>query len=206
MAIVKDNYLSGTVGNVVSAKWKDIKYVRTLPRKRSADQWSDKQKAHRKCFAAVNAFAKLARESLIKPIWNNAETGRLSGYNLFIKANKPAFEPAGELIDPRMLKMTTGDLPLPFNIEVDYIDDVKVTVDISWENAQSLEMDGGTDKLMLILFRDGYFSGPMDTLFSRAQSYAHIELPSDYCKMECIYVFFKSRNADEFSDSFAVGV
>lgn len=206
MAVIKGSKLSGKLGPVVAATWKDIEYLRSLPRKRKANDWSEKQFAHRKCFTAVNAFAKISRDVLIKPFWNRAAKGNLSGYNLFIKANKPAFEPAGELIDPRMLKMTIGNLPLPFNIEATYRCSDSALVDISWENASSLDSVRGTDKLMIILFRNLHMSAPIDTGFKRSQCNAHLELTSGYGNIECIYVFFQNQKGYEFSDSFAVAV
>lgn len=204
MAIVKDGALSGRLGNIVLAKWNDIKVVRTLPRKRKAGEWSEKQIAHRKCFSAVNAFARKSREALIKPIWNPAATGHYSGYNIFIKANKPAFEPAGELIDPRLLKMTTGKLPLPFNIEATYKCGDSVTIDISWENAPAAGTEHDTDKVMIILFRNLSYTNPIETGFVRSEGNAHIELPPNYSNMECVYVFFRNQKENEFSDSFGV--
>ncbi len=204
MAIIKGGAISGKFGKLVGAKWKDLDIIRTVPRKRKAGEWSEKQIAHRKCFAAANAFARNSRESLIKPIWNRAATGHFSGYNIFMKANKPAFEPAGELIDPRMLKMTTGKLPLPFNIAATYECGEKVSIDVSWENADALDFVHDTDKLMIILFRNLHFTAPIDTGFTRIQAKAHIELSPDYRNRECIYIFFQNQKGDEFSDSFGV--
>lgn len=206
MAKIQEDFLSGTIGPVVAAKWKDIKYLRTLPKGRKSEDWSDKQKAHRKCFAAVNAFAKSSRSSLIKPIWNLAAYGHFSGYNLFIKANKPAFEPAGELSDPRLLKLTTGNLPLPLNIEAVFKRNKSVSVEISWENPSSLEIENNSDQLMVIFYRKGFFTKPIETGFTRDKKDVEIILPEEWRDIKCVFVFFKNKKGDDYSDSFAIKV
>lgn len=206
MAKIKDDYLSGIIGPVVAAKWKDIRYIRARPKRSKSKIWSEKQIAHRKCFAAVNEFSKSASSLLIKPIWNLAAHGNLTGYNLFLKANKPAFEPEGELADPRLLKMTMGDLPLPLNIDAGLKRNTKLSIEVSWENPEVLDPAYNTDQLMLIFFKNGRFTVPMETGFSRDKTDVEIILPEEYREMECVFIFFKNKEGNDFSESFGVKV
>jgi len=105
---------SGRIDNLVFVSHGERTYVRTLPRERKPSEWSVDQKNHRECFAIVMKYASRMMNSFVKPIWNKAATDTMSGINLFVKANKPAFGMKGRVEDPSMLRFSAGSLPAPF--------------------------------------------------------------------------------------------
>jgi len=61
-------YLSGNIEGLVFVRRKGVTYMRAMPRKRKAGEWSEKQKEARNGFAAVIKYARLQKKYVIKPI------------------------------------------------------------------------------------------------------------------------------------------
>lgn len=206
MAIITKVSAKGKLQKVVLASWKGIDYIRSLPKERSSDQWSTPQKNHRKCFGAVSQFAKSQMYSLIVPIWNKLEHETLSGYNQFIKANKRAFEPAGIITEPRLLKLSKGKLILPNSVKVESttINSNILNIEISWKNNQRLDKERENDSLIVLLLINNNLSSPIKTESFRKECYANLEIDKVKRMPDCIYLFFISRNNDKYSDSLAL--
>jgi len=86
----------------VGAPTKKVQIIRSAPRKRSKNSWSDKQKLNWKRFGAMVTFWKQFKYTPMQKIWKIADEGG-RGINLFIKTNMPAFGAEGELLDPSRL-------------------------------------------------------------------------------------------------------
>ena len=99
--------LSGLVGNLVFYSYNGKQYVRTVPRKRAKNSWSESQKLTWKRFTSVKAFWGRFDYSPVQGIWKVAEKGK-RGDNLFVSVNMPAFGPDGTLIDPERLHFSAG--------------------------------------------------------------------------------------------------
>lgn len=206
MAKIKKITPSGKIEMFCSASWKGIDYLRILPRKRGAEEWSQKQKDHRVCFGAVSKFAKSQMESLIRPIWNKAAHETPSGFNRFLKANKRAFEPVGLITNPERLKLSEGDLMLPSSIKIESADleDNNLKLELSWKNYEFQKRAKENDSLMLILIKESYLSQPIETSNLRKDSGADLKIENVNDMPDCIYLFFRSHDKEEYSDSHAL--
>src|SRR5665647_2552458 len=118
MAIVEGGigkYLSGSIEGMVMVKGKFRTYMRSMPRERKASEWSEKQKQQRNGFGSLIRYAGEQKYRVIIPIWNKAaENINMSGFNLFVKANRAAFDAEGKVRNPALLHFSTGELPLPY--------------------------------------------------------------------------------------------
>lgn len=206
MSKVTEVGISGKISNVVGASWKGIQYLRIAPRKREAEEWSQRQMDHRVCFGAVSRFAKSQMEILIRPIWNKIDHETLSGFNQFIKANKRAFEPIGLITNPRLLKLSEGRLYLPGSIKIESADikNDNLNLELSWKNHEFRKRAKANDTLMLILLREGYLSRPIDTKYLRKDSKAGVKIENVKELPNCIYLFFRSHDKEEYSESHAL--
>lgn len=114
MAKVRSNVgenVSGKVGKFVFYKLRGKEYVR-LAQVRKKDSWTPTQELHRSRFSqAVNLWRQVKNADVSK-IWNQ-DSEAMNGYASFMKANLPAFAMDGTLIDPHMLHLSAGKLPVP---------------------------------------------------------------------------------------------
>jgi len=85
--------VSGTVGNVVGGSWKGISYLRVKADHHS-DANTEKQIQYRAKYSACVALACSIINTIIRPIWNRKAV-KLTGINLFTKANLQVFDSNG---------------------------------------------------------------------------------------------------------------
>lgn len=201
MAVVKNGRLSGAIGPVVATSWKGQECVRSRPVRRDFTESTERQEANRKSFKAVNNLAQYVKTLLINPIWNISEKGNMSGYNRFIKENKKAYNGEGKLIDPRMLKLTVGNLPFPLNIKMNCHRQDKLVAEISWENPTGIDEWHNSDQFCCILFAKGKPRQLIETEFTRNDQQAILELPDLQGEEFCLFVFFRNVEGSRFSDS-----
>lgn len=204
MAVVKNGSLSGMVGPVVAYKWRGIDCVRARPKVRKFRDCSEREQANRNSFKAVNEFAGILQHTLIKSIWDRDDNDMMTAYNRFIKENKKAFNGDGKLIDPRMLKLTVGKLPLPLNIILNTNVEEALIAEISWENPPLIDSWYNSDQLLCILFVNGKPDQLIETEFTRQDQKALIQLPDLEGKEYCLYVFFCNQEGSRYSDSWGL--
>jgi hypothetical protein len=190
--------LSGLVGNVVFFSYKGETYVRSRPRKRGKNSWSEKQLLARKRFAALKAFWGRFDYSLIQEIWKVAWED-VRGDNLFLKINKAAFGPDGTLTDPERLHLTAGALPLPGKLTAERSSEDPSKVVVSWQDDPGSALAWSDDQLMMMVGQDGEFAGPIATGALRKQEYALIQLPTVSGTVQVIYLFFASEERKMYS-------
>lgn len=140
----------GKVGTVVGATWKGIHYMRSLPKKRTSAPTRGEQ-ANRKKWALS--------QSWLQPITEFVRIG-WKGYSQksegFIAAKsylmKNAFEEvAGEaIINPALVKLSWGDLPLPETIEATQLE--KTVVQFTWDVAFDHEKANKGDQIMMLAY------------------------------------------------------
>lgn len=206
MATIENKHLKGPIGTLSASSWKGIDYVRTKPVRIDFKHCSAKELGNRKSFAAVNKLAKYVKSVLIKPIWDVAVNDKMSGYNWFIKQNKRAYNSEGELIDPRMLKLTVGNLPLPLGIAITSTKEDNLIAEISWENPILMDSWYDKDELVCILFINDKPYQLIETDSVRKDQKAVVELPIVESEKCCVFVFFRNPERNKFSDSFGVVV
>jgi hypothetical protein len=200
MALINTNdgsSLSGLVGRVVIAKTKWGSYMRSAPQY-SKSSWTNSQKVHRQRFKTVSEFCRQFRETVIPQIWNDANQ-RASGYALFLKANMPAFSSQGELKDPALVKLSTGVLEFPQELQLSTTPIMESFLNISWPVAGSGIRT--RDELMVISAGEGYYSDILNTGILRGQKGGSFELPKLKSKATHVYLFFGSKDRRSYSGS-----
>lgn len=197
MARIKGGILKGKVGGTVYTEWNGIEVVRSLPR-RSKNGWTDKQLLHRQRFAAINAYCARYKYSLIPLIWNlAAENGH--GYNLFVKANSPAFSLDGTLTEVDKLHFSAGKLPMPQQFKAKRSDNDASKVEVRWVNDENLSYVFSHDELMMVAGYPDHFSAPIATGILREAGEALIDLPEDAENISGIWLFFRAYKKDGYS-------
>ena len=152
MAIYKNGIngaFSGKLGAVVGATWKGQPYMRSLPSKR-------KGPASEAAITSRNKFA--MAHNWLKPVLPFVRVG-FKGYSAttegFLAAKsyllKNAFEANGDnlVINPALVKVSHGDLPLPGNITATRLDSKQVQ--FSWDTSD-LNKDNRFDQVMLLAY------------------------------------------------------
>jgi hypothetical protein len=196
MARIKGGVLKGRVGNVVYSEWKGIEVVKSAPN-RGKNSWSERQIMHRQRFRAISEYCGKFR-ALIPMIWNlAAENGH--GYNLFVKANSPAFALDGELTAVEKLHFSAGNLPFPQQIAAKRQAGDPSKVEVSWTNDENLSQEYSHDELMMVAGYPDHFSAPIATGVIRKKGEAVIDLPADPYKINGIWLFFRTYEKDGYS-------
>jgi hypothetical protein len=189
--------LTGMVGNVVVVTSKSGKvYLRSAPKKRSKNGWSDQQKQNWSRFSAVSSFWKKFAGSPVQEIWKVAEEGK-RGINLFINANASAFGTNGELLDLQRVHLSAGKLPLPHKLSAERSSDDPSKVEVTWQYDDGKGLDRSDDILMLMTTQNGEFTGPVSSGVMRRKKSAILDIPKD---VNGIYLSFASEKRKLYSE------
>lgn len=202
MGRIKNNMeatISGKVGNMVFVQDHGETYIRTVPR-RTKDSWTPKQLQHRRRFARVNGFCNKFKRPAIRGIWNLASPSN-RGYSLFVKANMPAFDLEGELIDAKMLQISTGKLILPRQLIAERQTESETLITVSWMNDPNLVADRLKDELMTVSGNGTHYSDVVATGLHRSALNGTFELPFRPLDVTHVFLYFASRGGHDFSDS-----
>lgn len=200
MALINANdgsSLSGLVGRVVIVKTKWGSYMRSAPQY-SKSSWTDGQKVHRQRFKRVSEFCRQFRDTVIPQIWNDTNV-RASGHALFLKANMQAFSSQGELKDPALVKLSTGELEFPQGLQLSAAQMMEGRLTVSWPDAGSGIRS--RDELMAIVAGNGQYSDILNTGILRGQKGGSFELPELKSEATHLYLFFGSKDRRSYSDS-----
>lgn len=233
MALVTDGigkYLSGSIEGLVFVKGKDFSYMRGTPRVRKAGEWTEKQREARKGFQSVINFANAHKTNVIVPIWNKAAKDLpMSGYNLFVKANRAAFDSQGNVGHPGLLHFSTGPLALPYRLWAEADAENPYSMAVSWTD-QLAGSASGNDSLMSVIYqnidkgavdtrnrrKDGTMKRSavtqeeymlVDTGFLRKDGKATIENPTPEAGDVFLTLFFWNKEMDQYSNDqvFTIG-
>ena len=202
MGRIKNNMeatISGKVGNMVFVQDHGETYIRTVP-KRTKDSWTPKQLQHRKRFAKVNGFCIKFQRPAIRAIWNLASPSN-RGYSLFVKANMPAFDLEGGLIDARMLQISTGKLILPRQLMVERETESASLIAVSWMNDPNLITERLNDELMTVSGNGTHYSDVAATGLRRSALNGTFELPFRPLNVTHLFLYFASHGGNDFSNS-----
>lgn len=193
--------LSGKLGNLVFVPYGDETIVRMAPEKRKSDSWSQKQQEHRKLFYGVNVLYRKVKQKFVEPIWKRSATKKHTGYNLFIKANLPAFGEFGQLVDQSLLHFSCGPLPLPKNITAKRSGDQPAEVHISWNPRCFTKQEAADDELCLVLLGDPYAARLVACGVGRGAGAYTLHL-NEQQAMEhpTLFLFFRRKDALCYSD------
>lgn len=201
MGIIKQGILggvSGKVGPVIGSSWKGIPYLREIPQS-VADPRTKAQLDVRKRFGSVSKLASSMLSTIVQPL-NNRFAHGMSGYNLFCKRNKAAFnETTGEFV-PENLTISKGKLGSTT------INDAETTTDefiVYWDSNLEGDFQQMSDLAYVAVIDDkGEVIATSSGVENRAQECVNIVLPTlpEGTKLN-IYLSFLRSDGTLVSDS-----
>jgi len=201
MAKVKggtDGSISGMIGQVVFFKLNGKSYARMAPADRAKNSWSNNQVLYRKKVSKLAAFWKKSTPVTVRQIWNLAAE-QMTGYNLFLKTNLPAFSPDGEEIDLEWFHLSAGKLPLPHKLKVSLVAGDPGHIEVTWQDDSGIGLASSADVLMLVIAREGKFTSPVATSAVRNQGKAIIRFPTGSGAVQGFYLSFASVERELYS-------
>jgi len=185
---------TGKVGSVVGSSWKGVNYIKSLPGPNASN--SEAQQKQRSRFKSVVGLASSLMSNLIRPVWN-LSSGKMTGYNLFVKTNMQAFNETGDLVNYSDFHASVGALPLPGSLIIQDDADVVSGIELSWNDESASGMGNADDKLHLLVM-DGEQVHILHTTVKRSDESLEITLPSAPGDVH-VYAFFGSADEGIFS-------
>jgi len=207
MARMKRNIgdlVSGRIGNIVFYTRNGVNYVRAAP-DRKKDSWSPQQLLHRQRFGKASYLWSQLKKTNVAPIWNLAAE-RMNGYASFMKANMPAYALDGSIIDPKMLKISTGKLHLPLVLEAARQTAGSSTIEVSWKNDPNMKGKRLDDELMAVSATDGHYSAMTSTGLLRSAQNGSFTLPVKPADTTHVYLFFAAADGMDYTESVCFGI
>jgi len=202
MARMKRNIgdlVSGRIGNIVFYTRNGVNYVRAAP-DRKKDSWSPQQMLHRQRFSKASYLWSQLKKTNVAPIWNLASE-RMNGYASFMKANMPDYALDGSIIDPKMIKISTGKLHLPLDLEAARQTAGSSTIEVSWKNDPNMKGKRLEDELMAVSAVDGHYSAMISTGLLRSAQNGSFTLPVWPANVTHVYLFFASEDRLDYTES-----
>lgn len=153
MAKIKQGILggfSGKVANVVGTSWKGRAVMKSQPLS-VANPRTEAQVGQRNKFSKVAELASQILTQFVQPV-ENPISGDISGYNLFCKDNKTAFDAAGAFV-PANLVCGGGKI---INLESAQVagDLGGGLVSIAWDNGVDISALRLTDKVYAVVLTE----------------------------------------------------
>lgn len=193
--------LKGKVGNVVFVPYDDETIVRIAPARRRPDQWSKKQQEQRQRFGGVNSFYRSMKKEFVEPIWKLSATPKLTGYNLFMKANLPAFGQKALLADESLLHFSCGPIALPQRLLAERLPEQFTEVMVSWDPYCSTSQERPDDELCFVVTDDPNTARLVASGVSRSAGSYHLQLtPQQALGNPLLWLFFRRKDASAWSD------
>lgn len=138
-------------------------------------------------------------------IWNLA-CDLMNGYAWFLKANMPTLALDGTLIDPKLIKVSDGKLPLLQTLKVKRMPGDDIVVEVSWQNDANSNSERQKDQLWAISYADGKFSRIIPTGLKRGDQNGSFTLPSKPLDASHVFLFMASENGEGYSESVGIDV
>lgn len=197
---------SGKAGSVIGGNWRDVDYIRGLPRL-SGKAATLKQLQQRARFAIAVAFLHPLKQ-LLEIGYKTARTGVATGYNLALNqvlkeamiGDYPLYE-----IDYPKVQVSKGGLSAPLGAAVALDQDGKL--EVSWTPLDNGLDSFATDTAFIVTFNTTkkrfMYSGQ---LVQRSVGQAIVELPAAFAGDNIeTWMFFTSLLQDKVSPSVYVG-
>lgn len=202
MAKVKTNAegpVSGKIKHVVYYEMYGNNYVRAAP-VTNEGTWNEEQHMRRRRISAVSTLWRVLRNEQFSRIWNGAAE-KMNGYAWFVKANMPALQMDGSLIDARLLKVAEGKLFAPQKVTAERVEVDAATVRVSWQNDPHTSLVRLSDELMVVSYAGGQFSPITVTGLKRSQLSGTFALPEKPVGATHVFLFMASADRKTYSES-----
>lgn len=199
--------VSGKIGNVVFVTMRDKSYVRSAPNRQKGN-WTVLQNMYRQRLSNIARLWRSIPTGLLQQSWNQVSNER-NGYASFVKANMPALEIDGSLIDPTLLTVTEGKLPSLQHLKAERPAPSSNLIHVSWQNDPHLKKERATDALMALTFVQDHFSPLTDTGLQRADQSGTFPLPPMPPATEgpvTLFLFMSSNDSKQVSKSVSLGI
>jgi hypothetical protein len=141
--------IKGKVGNIVLSSWKGIPYVKSAPGERKAPL-TPKEIANRKKWAMAHAWLKPVTEFVREGFKGYTETveGFIAAKSYLLK-NAFEGEAPDLIINPALVKVSSGELPLPQDITV--TKEAANKLRFEWDTSD-VEVTNKYDQVMLLAY------------------------------------------------------
>ncbi len=193
--------LKGKLGGLVFVKTNDGMIVRTAPGRRKAASWSDKQKEQRERFRMARFFYKQLKEEFVNPIWKLAATPPLTGYNLFLSSNIPAFDAMGKITDESLVHLSAGVLSLPHLLQAERLPGEPAEISVSWDSRCNNATDSPDDELCLVCTTSAWSAHLTRTGALRSAGSYRFTLPRLMPNnVPSLWLFFRSKEGTCYSE------
>lgn len=203
MKQVPGEHPSGRLLNVVFYQRYGKSYVRAAPKKR--ESYTDEQVLYRQRLSMASALWRSLKSEEISRIWNSAAE-LMNGYAWFMKANMPALAMDGTLIDPKLIKVSDGKLPLPQQLKAERMPGDESTVVVSWQNDAHSNRERLKDELWAISYADGKFSRIITTGLKRGDQQGSFTLPAKPANASHVFLLMTSTNKEQYSESMCLEI
>ena len=191
--------VSGKLGNLVFYRLNGMSYVRSAP-VRKKNSWTPQQLLHRQRFARASYLWSELKKTNVATIWNLAAVN-MTGYAWLMKANMPAFALDGSIIDPKMIKISTGKLHLPVDLEALRESSGSAVIKVNWKNDPNMKGKRLEDELMAVSAADGNYSAMTYTGLLRSTQNGSFTLPLKPANATHVYLFFASPDGLDYTES-----
>lgn len=205
MAKVKDIFctgISGKVGKVVFFQRYGKTHVRSLP-VLNPGTLSEKQIRNRRRFGEMQKFTLQFKYVVVPQIWNPVAR-TMTGHQLFIKTNKGAFNPEGQVEDLKQIRLSIGKLNLPYDLKAWRQEEGSTTVNVKWAEDPYLGGVPHWDELMAISSDQNSFSEIKSTGIRRGDCAGTFELPELPSPASHLFLFFGSLDRRNYSESVCI--
>lgn len=192
--------ISGLIGPIVYYNYNGKTYIRAKMRDRAKNSWSPKQVLYRQKVSRTAAFWKLLKNNPVIKTYKLAAEN-MSGYNLFLKTNLPAFVGDGSKMDLERLHLSFGTLPLPLQLKAVAVavEGSPVKWNVSWKDDSGFGLSNNSDELQILFAYDGTFSYPVATGAKRNQGTALVQVPAGTKNLQGIFLSFASDDLKLYS-------
>ncbi|HMH31774.1 MAG TPA: DUF6266 family protein [Puia sp.] len=195
--------ITGKIGPLVGSTWKGIPYVKSAPKRRS-EKVSAPESANRIKFAQAHQWLKPLSEFVRAGFKEYSPTveGFLAAKSWLLRN---AFEglPPDRLINPALVRVSYGSLPLSADISVEKRNGVELQ--FSW-NAGHVEGSNPKDQAMLLAYdiEHGFAYYSLTGQF-RETGIDTLKLPTDQGRSYHIYFAFAAHDRSRQSNSVYLG-
>lgn len=199
-----DGPVSGKIRNVVFYERYGNTYVRAAP-VTNADTWNDEQRMLRRRISTLSACWRALKSAQFSRIWNTAAQ-KMNGYAWFVKANMPALQRDGSLIDAGLVKVADGSLPVPQKLTMERVEGEAGVMKVSWQNDPHSGSERLGDELMMVSYVNQLFSPITATGLKRSQLGGTFALPLKPAGPTHVFLFMASADKEKYSQSIGMEI
>lgn len=149
MGVIKQGILggfSGKVGSVIGSSWKGRAVMKAQPLSVSNPNTAGQQ-AQRTSFKNIALIGSILLTGYVQKVCNLL-SGNITGYNLFVKTNKSAYDSTGAFV-PANMYVGGGNRPAVATVATGALD-VDNNLDVTWTRAAGESAVYDTDKAVFI--------------------------------------------------------